>query len=162
MQVTMIGLDLAKNVFQVHGVDRTNARCCASGCHARRFLSSSRNFLPAASGWRLVRARIGGRGNCSNSATGGRAGDLQGSVRDSHPALLRDLHPALDRRYEADAAATRPPLPPGETCHEAVVRIDGDGQLSESRSAPRNRQPALDPIKLRAMTPSPLARLPPR
>ena len=69
MQITTIGLDIAKNVFQVHGVDAHERPVLHKRLSRTKVASSSRNFLPAASGWRLVRARIGGRGNCSNSAT---------------------------------------------------------------------------------------------
>jgi transposase len=36
MQVSTIGLDIAKNVFQVHGVDDQGRRCCAA-----RFVATS-------------------------------------------------------------------------------------------------------------------------
>ena len=41
-EITTIGLDLAKNVFQVHGIDETGQWWCASGCAAARSL----HFLP--------------------------------------------------------------------------------------------------------------------
>ena len=36
-EVTTIGLDLAKHVFQVHGVDAEGATFCASSFGVRRF-----------------------------------------------------------------------------------------------------------------------------
>jgi hypothetical protein len=46
MEITTIGLDLAKNVFQIHGVDMRGRRCCASNSRATRlnllfFIASS-------------------------------------------------------------------------------------------------------------------------
>jgi transposase len=35
-EITTIGLDLAKHVFQVHGVDASGAPVVASGCGAAR------------------------------------------------------------------------------------------------------------------------------
>ena len=47
MQVTTIGLDLAKNVFQVHGVDAHERPVLRKRLsHAPRSRSSSRNFFP--------------------------------------------------------------------------------------------------------------------
>ena len=31
MQITTIGLDIAKNVFQIHGIDDANSRCAGEG-----------------------------------------------------------------------------------------------------------------------------------
>ena len=36
-QIIMIGLDLAKNVFQVHGVDARERWCCSGSCVAVRW-----------------------------------------------------------------------------------------------------------------------------
>lgn len=36
MDVTAVGIDLAKQVFQVHGVDSRGSVCYANNCSARR------------------------------------------------------------------------------------------------------------------------------
>ena len=43
-EVTTIGLDLAKHVFQVHGVDAEERRFCASSFGGRRFWRSSVDY----------------------------------------------------------------------------------------------------------------------
>ena len=40
MKITTVGIDLAKNVFQVHGVDERGKTCCASSCGARKWRCS--------------------------------------------------------------------------------------------------------------------------
>ena len=46
-EITTVGLDLAKHVFQVHGVDASGAPgLCASGCGGARCLLSSPGGLP--------------------------------------------------------------------------------------------------------------------
>src|SRR6516162_6310365 len=47
MQVTTMGIDLAKNVFQVHGVDASGRLSCARLCVVRSYCPSSRIWLPA-------------------------------------------------------------------------------------------------------------------
>ena len=69
MQVSMIGLDLAKNSFQVHGVD------AAGGVVLRKRLSRGQverfcaTLAPAVVGMEPAAARISGRGCCKSSAT---------------------------------------------------------------------------------------------
>ena len=35
-EITTIGLDLGKHVFQVHGIDAEGTRFCAAGCGATK------------------------------------------------------------------------------------------------------------------------------
>ena len=42
-EVSTIGLDLAKSVFQVHGIDAAGRVWCAGSCVGERFLGSSRH-----------------------------------------------------------------------------------------------------------------------
>jgi hypothetical protein len=57
-EITTIGLDLAKNIFQVHGVDGTGTAIVV------KRLRRSKVFLPAShhvwSAWKLARQRITG------------------------------------------------------------------------------------------------------
>ena len=46
MKITTVGIDLAKNVFQVHGVMSAARWCCASSCGATRWPRSSRTCRP--------------------------------------------------------------------------------------------------------------------
>ena len=41
MEITTIGLDIAKRVFQVHGADAGAKVSCAANCIAQRFWPSS-------------------------------------------------------------------------------------------------------------------------
>jgi hypothetical protein len=43
-EITTIGLDLAKHVFQVHGVDAQGATVCVSDCGGGKCLHSSAAF----------------------------------------------------------------------------------------------------------------------
>ena len=43
-EITTVGLDLAKNVFQVHGVDAEERRFCASSFGGRRCWRSSVDY----------------------------------------------------------------------------------------------------------------------
>ena len=54
-EVSTIGLDIAKSVFQVHGVDADGAVVSASGSAVRRSWSFLRLFRPAL--WVLKPAR---------------------------------------------------------------------------------------------------------
>ena len=58
MQITTIGLDLAKSVFQVHAVDAQGHASSAKRCGGRRFCRSSPSFPFASSAWKLVAPRI--------------------------------------------------------------------------------------------------------
>lgn len=69
MEITTIGVDLAKSVFQVHGVDRhgkTVLRKQFRRDHVANFMA---NLPPCLVGWKLVAARITGRASCSASGT---------------------------------------------------------------------------------------------
>jgi hypothetical protein len=57
MQITTIGLDLAKNVFQVHGVDAAGKAFIRKKLRRAECPGSSRISRPAWSGWRPVRPR---------------------------------------------------------------------------------------------------------
>ena len=67
-EITTIGLDLAKHVFQVHGVDAEGRRFCASSFGGRRCWRSSVDCRAVWWGWRRVRRRITGRGSCARWA----------------------------------------------------------------------------------------------
>lgn len=60
MKVVTIGLDLAKNIFQVHGVDREAIRFCESGYAAYRWRGSSPTCRPVRWGWKPAAARTTG------------------------------------------------------------------------------------------------------
>ena len=60
MQITTIGLDLAKNVFQVHGVDATGQVVVRKSLRRSQMLPFFAK-LPAWSAWRLAARRITGR-----------------------------------------------------------------------------------------------------
>jgi transposase len=61
MQITTIGLDLAKNVFQVHGVDATGQVVVRKSLRRSQMLPFSPSCLLAWSAWRLAARRITGR-----------------------------------------------------------------------------------------------------
>ena len=61
MTITVIGLDLAKNVFQVHGIDG-NGRAVLGGRYGdRRYCRYFLDFRRHALEWRHVTLRITGR-----------------------------------------------------------------------------------------------------
>ena len=57
MNTTMIGLDLAKSVFQVHGTD-ARVRCFGGGCGAPSWNASLRCSRPQSWAWKLAPGRI--------------------------------------------------------------------------------------------------------
>ena len=61
MEITTIGLDLAKNVFQVHGVDATGQVLSASRFDGRSCCHSSPSCRRAWSAWKRAEPRIIGR-----------------------------------------------------------------------------------------------------
>ena len=63
MQVTTIGLDIAKNVFQVHGIDAAEKVVVRNNFGAARCWSSSRCCRPALSAWKPAPRPIIGRVN---------------------------------------------------------------------------------------------------
>ena len=72
MEQITIGLDLAKHVFQVHGVDQEGKSSFVDGCDERRSSGSSRRCHPASWASRPARLRTTGRG--SSSGLGMRCG----------------------------------------------------------------------------------------
>jgi hypothetical protein len=69
MSVVSIGLDLAKSVFQVHGVDASGRAVLRRNWLAANCWPSSPNSRTAWWAWRHVRALTIGRGNLSGSVT---------------------------------------------------------------------------------------------
>ncbi len=61
MQVTTIGLDIAKNVFQVHGIDAVEKSSFGSNFDAARSWCFSRRCHLAFSAWKPAPRRIIGR-----------------------------------------------------------------------------------------------------
>ena len=68
MQITTIGLDLAKNVFQVHGVDATGRSLFRKRFGGRRCWHYLPSCLLAWSASRRAARRITGRASWSSSA----------------------------------------------------------------------------------------------
>ncbi len=56
-EITTVGIDLAKNVFQVHGVDANGRIVVRKAVPERRLCGSSRLCRGASSAWRHVRRR---------------------------------------------------------------------------------------------------------
>jgi hypothetical protein len=61
MQITTIGLDIAKNVFQVHGIDGPRRSSSESSFAAARLSRSSKLWRRASSAWKPVPRRTIGR-----------------------------------------------------------------------------------------------------
>ena len=61
MQITTIGLDIAKNVFQVHGIDATEKVVVRKNFAAARCWRFSKRWRHVLSAWRLAPRRIIGR-----------------------------------------------------------------------------------------------------
>ena len=61
MQITTIGLDLAKHWFQVHGVDAAGKPSSNAGCAEPKSSSFSKAWSPASWAWKPARRRIIGR-----------------------------------------------------------------------------------------------------
>jgi hypothetical protein len=68
-EVTTIGLDLAKHVFQGTGSMQRERRFCASSFGVRRFWRSSVDCRPVWLAWRRARRRTTERGSCARLAT---------------------------------------------------------------------------------------------
>jgi hypothetical protein len=64
-EVTTIGLDLAKHVFQVHGVDAEGAPVLRKQLRRSQVWRSSAGYHRVWLGWRPVRRRTTGPGNCA-------------------------------------------------------------------------------------------------
>lgn len=61
-EITTIGLDIARNVFQLHGVDADGQVVLRKSLRRGQMQSSSRSFRLAGLAWRLARHPIIGRG----------------------------------------------------------------------------------------------------
>ena len=59
-EITTIGLDLAKNVFQLHGPISLERLFCARSCGAIKFWPFSQRSHLVLSPWKLVVARTSG------------------------------------------------------------------------------------------------------
>ena len=68
-EVTTIGLDLAKHVFQVHGVDASGAVVLRKQLRRGQVVAFSPHGRAAWLGWRRAPRRITGRGSCRRLAT---------------------------------------------------------------------------------------------
>ena len=67
--ITTIGLDIAKSVFQVHGVDARGNVVLRRWVMRRTFWRSLQKLPPCWSASKPVPRRIIGRANCKRSAT---------------------------------------------------------------------------------------------
>ena len=63
MQVTTVGLDLAKNIFQVHGVSENGEVAFNQACGGRSCSRSLRNSHPVWLAWRLAAPATVGPGS---------------------------------------------------------------------------------------------------
>jgi hypothetical protein len=63
MQITTIGFDIAKNVFQVHGIDAAEKVVVRKQLRRGQVMKSSGRCRPAWLAWRPVPQRIIGRAN---------------------------------------------------------------------------------------------------
>jgi len=72
MQLTRVGVDLAKQVFQVHGVDRAGRPVWCKRLKRSRWIAElERAAEPGAEiGWKLVAALTTGPGFCRAKVTG--------------------------------------------------------------------------------------------
>jgi transposase len=61
MQITTIGLDIAKNVFQAHGIDAAEKVVVRKQLRRGQVMTFSRHWRRAWSAWKLARAHITGR-----------------------------------------------------------------------------------------------------
>ena len=64
MNITTIGIDLAKNVIQVHGVDERGKAVLKKQLPRGKFVDFFANLAPCLSAWKLAAARTTGRGSC--------------------------------------------------------------------------------------------------
>lgn len=72
MNITTVGIDLAKNVFQVHGVDARGEVVLRRQLRREQVARYFVNLAPCLSGWKLVRVPI--TGAVRSSASGTRCG----------------------------------------------------------------------------------------
>lgn len=67
--LTVIGLDLAKNVFQVHGMDDRGHKVCGARLKRSEVLSYFANLPQCWLAWKLAAAHTNGRGSFASWAT---------------------------------------------------------------------------------------------
>ena len=67
-EITTVGLDLAKHVFQVHGVDAAWATVLRKQLRRAQVLAFFVDCRAVWWGWRHVRRRTTGRGSCARWA----------------------------------------------------------------------------------------------
>lgn len=72
MKLMRIGVDLAKNVFQIHGVDRHEKPIWRQRLSRDRWLQTvlERSSPDVRLAWRVAAVHITGRGNCRRMAFG--------------------------------------------------------------------------------------------
>jgi len=63
MQITTIGLDIAKHVFQVHGIDANEKVVIREQLRRSQVLALFKALPPCLMAWRPARRRIIGRAN---------------------------------------------------------------------------------------------------
>ena len=68
-KITTVGVDLAKQVFQLHGVDAGWGTCRTAAMRRERAVKPSRAYRAAWSAWKRAPVRITGRANCASSDT---------------------------------------------------------------------------------------------
>jgi hypothetical protein len=68
-EITTIGLDLAKQIFQVHGAEADGSPVVSRSCVGPTCWISSRSFRRAWSGWRPAAGHIIGRARSPNLVT---------------------------------------------------------------------------------------------
>ena len=69
MQITTLGLDIAKNVFQVHGIDASEKVFVRKQLRRSQVLASSKRCRRALSAWRLAPRPIIGLVNSRSLVT---------------------------------------------------------------------------------------------
>ena len=69
MEIITIGIDLAKNVFQVHGVDDAGKIVVRRALRRKEMLGFFGKLAPCLVGMELARPRITGRANSLDWAT---------------------------------------------------------------------------------------------
>ena len=69
MQITTIGLDIAKNVFQVHGIDASEKVFVRKQLRRSQVLAFFKALPPCLAAWRLAPRPIIGRVNSRSMVT---------------------------------------------------------------------------------------------
>lgn len=68
-EVSIIGLDLTKNIFQLHGARPDDRWASGEHCHAESSCRSLRQYRAVGSRWKLAQARTIGLGKSARSDT---------------------------------------------------------------------------------------------